>query len=360
MKRFSKRGFTLVELLVVIAIIGILIAMLLPAIQASREAANRNACLNHLAQLGVAVHNYEMAHGVYPPGTIEKQGPIQNVAKGDHRNWIIHLLPYIEETNAYRHIDQSVGVYNAKNAPVRAVTIPTLVCPSECGSASLTIGLSNYAGVHHDVEAPIDVNNNGVFFLNSHLRYDDITDGPSHTLFIGEKIFDSYDLGWMSGTRATLRNTGWALNSSLPPLPMWSVPQPPDDGPPSDPLDAAAGQAGVKSNDEVGAKSQAAATPAAENEKTPVAEPMPEKPAKVEADQTKAPDDPVATLKPATKAAPSALYVGGFGSYHPGGVNFAFGDGSVRFISDSIELAILQQLANRADGKLLPAGSDWR
>ena len=120
MKPFSKQAFTLVELLVVIAIIGILIAMLLPAIQASREAANRNYCLNHLTQLSVGVHNYEMAHGVYPPGTIEKQGPIQNVPKGDHRNWIIHLLPYIEETNAYRHIDQSVGVYDPKNAPVRA------------------------------------------------------------------------------------------------------------------------------------------------------------------------------------------------------------------------------------------------
>ena len=83
------------------------------------------------------------------------------------------------------------------------MTIPVLLCPDEPGSATPTVASSNYAGVHHDVEAPIDVNNNGVFFLNSHLRYDDITDGASHTLFFGEKVFDPNDLGWMSGTRAT-------------------------------------------------------------------------------------------------------------------------------------------------------------
>jgi len=79
------RAFTLVELLVVIAIIGILISLMLPAIQASRESANRTSCLNRLTQLGIGVQNYQMAHEVYPPGTIEKQGPIKSVAKGDHR-----------------------------------------------------------------------------------------------------------------------------------------------------------------------------------------------------------------------------------------------------------------------------------
>ena len=146
MNRFLKRGFTLVELLVVIAIIGILVAMTLPAIQASREAARRTDCLNNLAQLGVAVHNFEMAHGVYPTGTIDKKGPIQNIAKGDHRNWIIQLLPYIEEGNAYRHIDQSVGVYDPKNAPVRALTIPMLVCPDETAGPSPTLALAIMRG----------------------------------------------------------------------------------------------------------------------------------------------------------------------------------------------------------------------
>jgi len=127
----KRRAFTLVELLVVIAIIGILIAMLLPAVQGAREAARRSQCLQHLAQLSGAVQNYELAHEVYPPGTIDKQGPIHSIAKGDHRNWIVHILPYLDEANAYRHIDQTVGVYDPKNAAVRALTIRALECPSE-------------------------------------------------------------------------------------------------------------------------------------------------------------------------------------------------------------------------------------
>ena len=71
---------------------------------------------------------------------------------------------------------------------------------------------SNYAGCHHDVEAPIDADNHGVLFLNSHISGDDIPDGAAHTIFIGEKIVADDDLGWMSGTRATLRNTGLRIN----------------------------------------------------------------------------------------------------------------------------------------------------
>ncbi|MBI2477908.1 MAG: DUF1559 domain-containing protein, partial [Planctomycetia bacterium] len=210
MNRRTIRGFTLVELLVVIAIIGILVALLLPAVQAAREAARRAQCTNNLVQLAIAIHNYESANRVYPPGTIEPTGPIQNVAQGYHHNWIEQLLPYLERTVAYDHIDRSVGVYDPKNAPVRDLNISGLLCPS---SWSNSAGYSSYAAVHHDVEAPIDVDNHGVFFLNSALRYADVTDGASQTLFLGEKLILAGDLGWMSGTRSTLRNTGTPINA---------------------------------------------------------------------------------------------------------------------------------------------------
>ena len=100
-----RRAFTLVELLVVIAIIGVLVALLLPAVQAAREAARRSSCNNNLIQLIIAVHNYEMAHGVFPPGTLDKAGPIVNVKNGYHHNWIIQSLPYIEMNNAYQAIE---------------------------------------------------------------------------------------------------------------------------------------------------------------------------------------------------------------------------------------------------------------
>jgi prepilin-type N-terminal cleavage/methylation domain-containing protein len=106
-------AFTLVELLVVIAIIGIMIALLLPGLQGSREMARRTACANNLAQLSVAMHNYEMAHEAFPAGVVEAKGPIQNEAKGNHHNWIIPLLPYMEETSTFRNIDQAASSVRA-------------------------------------------------------------------------------------------------------------------------------------------------------------------------------------------------------------------------------------------------------
>lgn len=221
-----RRAFTLVELLVVITIIGMLIALLLPAVQAAREAARRTQCLNNMTQLGIALQNYDSAHTVLPPGTINKQGPIQNIAEGYHMGWLVQLLPYIEEQNTFKHIDFDVGVYDPKNAAVRAIRIALFVCPSYAGptrngtpdggdSGLLgTYAIANYAGCYNDVEAPIDVDNNGVLFLNSHIEPKDVTDGMTHTIYVGEKLGDAEDLGWMSGTRATLRNTGVRLSRS--------------------------------------------------------------------------------------------------------------------------------------------------
>ena len=222
MQSRHRTGFTLVELLVVIAIIGVLVALLLPAVQAAREAARRLSCTNNLCQLILATQNYEMTFGVYPPGTVNDTGPIQNLPQGYHHNWLSQLLPFMEEQNVYDHVDFQVGVYDDKNQPVRQTPIPILACPSdEMGGGDLW--LSSYAGSQHDAEAPIDKDNHGVFFLNSAIRPLDVTDGLSHTLFIGEKILNPRaqygefvnpdDLGWMSGTRATLRNVGAELNA---------------------------------------------------------------------------------------------------------------------------------------------------
>jgi prepilin-type N-terminal cleavage/methylation domain-containing protein len=207
----SRTAFTLVELLVVIAIIGVLVALLLPAVQAAREAARRSSCQNNLSQLIIAVHNYEMAHGWYPPGTLEAKGPIVHAQIGYHHNWIIQILPFLEERNTWQAIDKTVGVYHPKNAPAAAVAIRVLNCPSNAWSSTS----SHYAGVHHDSEKPIDAKDNGVFFLNSKVRYDDVTDGSTHTIFIGEKQADSWDFQWMSGTRSSLRNAGTPINGSL-------------------------------------------------------------------------------------------------------------------------------------------------
>ncbi|GIW96165.1 MAG: prepilin-type N-terminal cleavage/methylation domain-containing protein [Pirellulaceae bacterium] len=196
-------GFTLVELLVVLAIISILVALLLPAVQAARDAARRVRCQHNLMSLIIAVHNYELAYRCFPAGTVDEKGPIRSVPQGYHHNWLVRLLPYIEQYNAYDRIDFSVGVYHANNAQVYAYDFVLIHCPSSVSNAH------NYAGIHHDQPAPIDETNNGAFILNKFLTTRDFQDGLSHTAFFGEindaQLDEMIGLRWMSGTRATLR-----------------------------------------------------------------------------------------------------------------------------------------------------------
>ncbi len=279
-----RSAFTLVELLVVIAIIGVLVALLLPAVQAAREAARRCSCLNNISQLALAVHNYEFSTEHLPSGTINPEGPIRSEPEGKHVSWLVQILPYVEQHNAYRLFDQSAGAYARVNSDVRALTVDLFVCPSYPGGDTNqddSAARTTYAGCYHDQETPIDEDNNGLLFLNSKLRYTDILDGSSQTVLLGEYRPDEDELGWVSGTRATLRNTSrFDKNDFL----RTYRGQPNDSLSPAGPLD-----------------------------------------------------------------------VGGFGSAHPGGAQFAFADGSSKMITDSIEPAVLQQLGHRSDGKLLKA-----
>ena len=171
-------AFTLVELLVVIAIIAILVLLLLPAINAAREAARRNGCINKMVQLSIAVQQYELTHEIFPPGTINDTGPIRSEAKGYHHSWLSRILPYVEESLVYRSIDFSQGVYHPTNSPVRMHHLSAFICPSDDGYWDV-YRPSTYAAVHHEVEAPIDADNNGVFFLNSRIG---ARDGRRRTL----------------------------------------------------------------------------------------------------------------------------------------------------------------------------------
>jgi prepilin-type N-terminal cleavage/methylation domain-containing protein/prepilin-type processing-associated H-X9-DG protein len=281
----KSTAFTLVELLVVIAIIGILVALLLPAIQAAREAARRTSCLNNVTQLGLALHNYEFHFEALPAGVTNPTGPIRNEPQGNHVSWIVLILPYMEERVMYRLFDQSAGAYAPVNADVRGASIKILECPSERGLTITDEGKiahSSYAGCHHDVEAPIDADNHGLLFLNSKVSYDEIDDGSSKTILVGEKFIDEEGLGWVSGTRETLRNTST--------IEEWRPRFQPEPG-----------------------------TDDSETDQEP----------------------------------PESLLVGGFGSYHPGGVIVAFADGSTRFVQENIDRDILRRLGNRSDGELI-------
>jgi prepilin-type N-terminal cleavage/methylation domain-containing protein/prepilin-type processing-associated H-X9-DG protein len=343
-----RAGYTFIEILIVIAIIGILVALLLPAVQAAREAARRSECSKHLQQLILAVHNYEMLHGVYPPGTVNVTGPIESLPKGYHHNWIVQLLPYLEEKNAFAHIDNTVGVYDPKNMPVRRLNLPLLHCTSQGYPA---VGYSDYAGVHNDMEVPIDIDNNGAFFLNSRIRQVDIIDGSSHTIVLGEKLTVPGDLGWMSGTRATLRNMGLMINTGgggrgrrrsaglltgYPPgveVPGAATEQLLDDEILLDRFVEAGQTFNVRSN------APRVRSAGRWDDYGGVDSYIVDRPIGVPTDE----------YTPPTKA---SLAVGGFGSRHPGGAQFARGDGSVTFFPETVDPQLWLDLGNRADQEL--------
>jgi prepilin-type N-terminal cleavage/methylation domain-containing protein/prepilin-type processing-associated H-X9-DG protein len=337
----KRSAFTLVELLCVIAVIGILIALLLPAVQAAREGARRRNCANNLSQIGMALANYESARGALPPGTIDETGPIYSVPQGHHMGWMAQILPFLEHRSLHSLIDFSQSVYAKKNALARIQPIVLFTCPSYCApltgvGGNQSASLSCYAGCHNDRETPIDEDNDGVLYLNSHVRYDEVTDGLSHTIFAGEKLGGQWDLGWMSGTRATLRNTGIAIgktpwdstnpfgsDGSSPPGWADSLPPPQPAGPTLGPM----------------MPMPVPVTPA---------QAVTLKEAEIAAEQ---PAKPVVLPTSADD-----LKVGGFGSVHGTSTNFLFGDGAVRPIENDIDLELFARLGSRNDGKLLEGG----
>lgn len=282
----KRAAFTLVELLVVIAIIGVLIGLLLPAVQAAREAARRTQCMNNLLQLNLAAHNFEFSFEHLPSGVLNPTGPIRNEEIGQHVSWTIQLMPYLEQQALYAKFDIEKGAYAPENRQIRELVIRTLNCASDWMPNDPGAGIKqgSYAGCHHDSESPIDQDNNGLLYLNSRVSYAGIPDGSSNTLLFGEVLPLTTDLGWVSGTRATLRNTS-GLNADLT------------------------------------LRQQLSGNPPGSENPYPV----------------------------------GGMGVGGFSSLHPGGATFAIADGSVRFLSESIQPEVFKLLGNRADGELVSA-----
>src|SRR5262249_34735455 len=137
--------------------------------------------------------------------------------EGFHAGWIVQLLPYMEQ--GALTVDPTLSVYDPANAGPASTTIRILLCPSDPGMKSpggKVPAVSSYAGCHHDVEPPIDVDNHGVSSPNSPARREDIPDGSASPIFVGEKRIERADLGWVSAPRATLRNTGAPPNAPPP------------------------------------------------------------------------------------------------------------------------------------------------
>jgi prepilin-type N-terminal cleavage/methylation domain-containing protein/prepilin-type processing-associated H-X9-DG protein len=198
----KKRAFTLIEVLVVIAIIGILIAMLLPAVQSAREAARRIQCSNNLKQLGLAMHNYHSALDCFPPGFMVR-GQLGSGTPGGWA-WGVFLMPYIEQSPLQDKLSPTMYtlaevINDPTLLPMLQTDLAVFRCPSsligplrthqgapnpKVASADYTCcrGFYNFSGTTH-----LTKRNNGVFYGESGTRIQDVTDGTSNTFALGER-----------------------------------------------------------------------------------------------------------------------------------------------------------------------------
>ncbi|MEO6808768.1 MAG: DUF1559 domain-containing protein [Isosphaeraceae bacterium] len=319
----SRPAFTLIELLVVIAIIGVLIALLLPAVQAARSAARRIQCVNNLKQLALATHNYESTHTVFPPGQMK----IGYSEKPKFRGFtlFVNMLPYIEQTPLYNQWNFADPLANTLGSTANSsIVLSALLCPADVipqnpvMTSTSWYAIASYGGNGGSQSHPPSMlSSDGIFHATgpaapgfNQVRIADVTDGLSGTLLFGERnhVDRNYDSFASAGfTTEPMWQWGWWAagggNYALSDVTMSTFA----------PINY---KIGFNYANKSGSVSDAASF------------------------------GPFDTMR-----------VCSFGSQHAGGANFALGDGSVRFLKDSTALPVLRALGTRAGSEALSADS---
>ncbi|MCE5302275.1 MAG: DUF1559 domain-containing protein [Planctomycetaceae bacterium] len=327
--RTARRGFSLVELLVVLTILGVLVSLLLPAVQGAREAARRMQCANHLKQLGLALHNYHTQHGCFPGLGSASLASFSVQAR---------LLPYVEQENLQNLIDLSQPLYlgtshsqtmNPVQAQAAGTSIALFRCPSDgaedlYGESGGTLAGGNYVacsgsgvGTTYDLRYPTD----GLFYYGSACGFQDIKDGASNMVLFSESLL---------GSRAEA-STQSATPTSLDRLAGFSGHVPNTES---------AGLSGLTNPNLASVAKRCQLWYGNRAFGWIVGKPM-----ATTFTAYAAPNDPTPDL--------FSMSIGFFAarSLHPGGVNAAMGDGGVRFVGESIELSTWRALATRAGGE---------
>lgn len=328
-----KPGFTLVELLVVIAIIGILVALLLPAVQAAREAARRTQCMNQCKQLGLALHNYHDVSKRLPPGVISDPNPAGGSPYGrpPRTTFIAHLLPFIEQGVVYDTIDFVVRpvpprlCWFGNNPQATGASMPLLYCPSDGkGGRFKTCGLinndpnqpaphflSNYMAFFSGPTVAFidtaDPQRMAAFGLNRGANFAEMIDGSSNTMLMGEYLTGTFDdyrgFIWSDKAGGSQIWTELPPNSKLPDRLSPTTPPPP-----------LANKPWCKNHPEINL--------------------------------------PCVNGISESAGLPNLDHTAASRSRHPGGVQIVLGDGSVRFVSNTVDLATWRRLSTIMAGEV--------
>jgi prepilin-type N-terminal cleavage/methylation domain-containing protein len=212
----AANGFTLIELLVVIAIVATLGAVMLPAVQAAREASRRAACMNNLKQIGLAIHGYVDSYHVFPPSStsdVEQGGWISRPQSQNIHSWRSLILPYLDDGGLFGEIDFSVSALDAKNRLAASRIISTYRCPSYIGPqysdcATYTrfsdkLVIANYVAIGasdmgHLYGAMQGLKPDGVIYPQSRIKPADVQDGLSNTVLVAESR-EAQVMVWVDG-----------------------------------------------------------------------------------------------------------------------------------------------------------------
>ena len=370
-----RRGFTLIELLVVIAIIAVLIALLLPAVQSAREAARRAQCTNNLKQLALALHNYSTATGAFPPGIDNTTAYLGQAPPGSLATWTAWsaqalLLPYVEQTPLYNAANFNwsccyvSGQADRTNRTIYNTRIAGFLCPSDGIAGQQNI--NNYFGSigTSTIQYPGDGNTTGIFRVYNSVNscasvtIASVTDGTSNTIAFGEGIVgdygknSSYRGNGMSGAAdpsgGVVPNTMPGNNSESDPKNVlaalqacnafWRTP-------------ALASCSGYPACDMVGLKQYNGQLWALGERGYTLFNTI------VPPNSQQYPWRSCRLGASCLSCAPEGSSFINATSYHPGGCNFAFSDGSVRFIKDSVDMRTYQALGTRAGGEVISSDS---